>query len=251
MIVRGHILILHLVLLVTSGCSQPVHNTSTTTDSTDRVALAQQTTGVRLTTELKAWSGEVGNPIFLRAFKNEEHLELWIKKDTTKSQYSLWKTYKICYVPGELGPKRKQGDLQVPEGVYWIDVFNPKSNFHLSLRVNYPNESDRLFADAEKPGGEIYLHGGCASTGCIPIKDENIEEVYLLALAAKKNGQENIPVHIFPCRMTDGKTENLIGQNPKNRFFWENLQPIYVYFEKNRQIPEVIVLETGRYHIKE
>lgn len=245
-------LMLFLCLNTTYMCSQPIqpssnNNNSTLPDSIDRVAIAQQTTGIRLRAELENWGAPLGAPVFLRAFKHEKQLELWVQKDTV--QFALFKTYTICQDRGTLGPKRKQGDLQVPEGVYWIDVFNPKSSFHLSLRINYPNASDLHFSDKEHPGGEIYLHGGCASTGCIPIQDPNIEEVYLLALAAKNNGQINIPVHIFPCRMTDRRMDNLIRENLQHRFFWENLQPVFYYFEEHKILPEVVVDENGRYQV--
>jgi len=101
---------------------------------------------------------------------------------------------------GSLGPKRIEGDYQVPEGFYYISEFNPKSEFNLALKVNYPNQSDKLLSDSLRPGGGIYIHGSCITVGCIPITDGQIEELYLLAANAKSNGEDFIPVHIFPVR---------------------------------------------------
>lgn len=216
-------------------------------DTTDRVAAARDSIGVRLEKTVLDFGAKPGSEIFLRAFKKEKRLELWMKKD---SFFHLFKAYEICFVPGRLGPKRKQGDSQVPEGVYFIDRFNPKSNYHLSMRVNYPNASDLHFADQRHPGGEIYIHGACVSVGCIPIEDENIEEVYLLAMDATSGGQERIPIHIFPCRLNDTGLDDLIDSDFLNRDFWENLQPVYQFFEKNRTVPEVTVNERGRYEVK-
>jgi hypothetical protein len=106
---------------------------------------------------------------------------------------------------GELGPKRKQGDNQTPEGFYAISYFNPRSDFHLSLHIDYPNRRDRAAgADGVKLGGDIFIHGGCLSEGCLAITDEGIRELYWLAVEARSVGQRRIPVHIFPARLGDG-----------------------------------------------
>lgn len=202
----------------------------------------------KLEQALHRFGATAGDPVFIRAFKSEYELELWIKKD---SVFRLFRTYPVCNRSGELGPKRKQGDLQVPEGFYHVTRFNPNSSYHLSMGINYPNESDLHFSDPKRPGGAICIHGSCGSQGCIPIRDANIEEVYWLAWLASQKGQEHIPVHIFPCRMTPGKTENLVSGNFRHRHFWENLQPVYEYFEKTKKLPDIEVEKTGRYRIKE
>lgn len=224
--------------------------TSPSADSTDRVAAAMQRIGPGLRAQLETWGATLGSPIFMRAFKKEQQLQLWMQQDSV-SAYRLFKTYPICYVPGTLGPKRKEGDLQVPEGVYEIDVFNPKSSYHLSMRVNYPNAADLHFADPEKPGGEIYIHGNCVSVGCLPLGDEAIEEVYLIAQAARQAGQEAIAVHIFPCVMTDQALEKISSEYPAHRFFWQNLQTVYDYFEQQRVLPKVTVSDEGRYRLQQ
>lgn len=239
-----------LILLLTfgyclSGCDG--QNDSTKWGVEDRVAMTKDSIGASLKNDVLEFGAEPGSALFIRAFKMEKRLEVWLKKDST---FGLFRTYPICYVPGRPGPKRKQGDNQVPEGIYYIDRFNPESNFHLSMRVNYPNESDLYFADPNKPGGEIYIHGNCVSIGCIPIGDSKIEELYLLALDAADKGQQNIPVHIFPCRLEDEKLVDLIDSNFLHRAFWENLQPVYEYFERARTVPNVKVDAKGRYEVQ-
>ena len=152
------------------------------------------------------------------------------------------------------GPKRKEGDRQVPEGCYTIAVFNPKSRFHLSLGLDYPNESDRILADPARPGGEIYIHGSAVSIGCLPLGDAGIEELYLAALDTRQRGRQTTHVHIFPARMS-GDSWNAFAKtaadgNPQLRAFWENLQPVYDAFEKARLIPKISVASDGRYLVK-
>ena len=159
-------------------------------------------------------------------------------------------TYHITKASGELGPKRKEGDRQVPEGCYVIEAFNPKSEYHLSLRLNYPNDSDRILSDPQRPGGDIYIHGGAKSIGCIPLGDAVIEELYLLALDARRRGQERIAVHIFPARMQGPEWETLLrSQDAERRAFWEQLQPIQAAFERERLVPEVAVDARGGYQL--
>src|SRR5688572_770738 len=137
--------------------------------------------------------------IYIRSFKYDSQLEVWVKNELG-DPFKLFKTYKVCALAGTLGPKRMEGDYQVPEGFYYINEFNPKSNYYLSLGINYPNESDKILSDLYRPGGSIYIHGSCVTVGCIPLRDEQIDEVYILAAHARSQGQDYIPVHIFPVR---------------------------------------------------
>ena len=132
--------------------------------------------------------------VYIRSFKYDSQLEVWVK-NTQKEPFQLFKTYRVCAMAGTLGPKRMEGDYQVPEGFYYINEFNPRSTYHLSLGLNYPNPSDRILSDAFKPGGDIYIHGSCVTVGCIPVTDPQIEEIYILAAYAKDQGQDFIPVH--------------------------------------------------------
>lgn len=185
--------------------------------------------------------------LFLRAFKFEEDLEVWAK-NKEDNEYTLLTTYKFCENVGELGPKRKEGDKQIPEGVYHISKFNPTSQYFLSLKINYPNISDRILGDEYSPGGQIFIHGGCSTIGCIPITDEWIKELYVLCVQAKNQGQEQIPVHIFPARLTNENMNLLQSQfsSSKNRF-WKQLKPAFDYFESKKELPKYLITEDGEY----
>jgi murein L,D-transpeptidase YafK len=163
------------------------------------------------------------------------------------------KEYPFCNSSGALGPKRRQGDGQIPEGFYHIDRFNPLSNFHLSLGINYPNQADRIRGGSGDLGGDIFIHGGCVTIGCVPITDELIKEVYLIAVEAKTAGQGRIPVHIFPARMGAKGMRQLEGAASGNQElldFWRNLKSGYDSFEQNRRLPSVTVDRQGRYVVQ-
>ena len=186
--------------------------------------------------------------IFLRAFKMEGELELWARNDAG-APFALVRTYPICASSGTVGPKRREGDLQVPEGFYRVSGFNPWSRFHLSLRVDYPNASDRILGDRRRPGGDIFIHGSCVTIGCVPLRDGPIEEVYLAAVDARDAGQARIPVHIFPCRL-DGdwlKLERESWRRPGLMDFWRNLKEGFDIFEKTRKLPRISICQTGEY----
>ncbi len=159
--------------------------------------------------------------------------------------------FPILQSSGTLGPKRAQGDGQVPEGFYYIDRFNPWSNFHLSLGIDYPNQSDQILKTDRDPGGDIFIHGSCVTIGCIPLGDEAIEELYVLAVDTKSNGQKNIAVHIFPCRMDEPKNFNLLEKYSRDKpglaAFWQNIKEGYMLFKNNRRIPLTKVDKEGRY----
>jgi len=186
--------------------------------------------------------------IFLRAFKQEKKLEVFAKNKTDDSFVKVV-TYDFCVLSGELGPKRKQGDNQVPEGVYYIDRFNPWSNFYLSLGLNYPNDYDKAVATKGNPGGDIFIHGNCVSIGCIPITDEWIKELYVVCLEAQSGGQSKIPIHIFPFKMNSFLSTMIFSSElnsyQKHISFWKMLVPIYEYFEKNQKLPIVKISKTG------
>lgn len=190
--------------------------------------------------------------IYLRAFKKERILQVWGKNKTDKT-YKHIISYPFCMTSGQLGPKRKQGDLQIPEGFYHIDRFNPWSNFYLSLGINYPNQSDRILGNKRDPGGDIFIHGACVTIGCIPITDSKIKELYILAVEARNNGQRRIPVNIFPAKLTDQEMKNLnwlYSKRPKLINFWKNIKQGYDYFETHKRLPRVSILPGGGYSFK-
>lgn len=124
--------------------------------------------------------------VYLLAFKEERRLEVWGANRT--GPYRHLKTYDVLAASGGPGVKRKEGDRQVPEGFYRLTTLNPNSRFHLSVRVDYPNAEDiRNAAIPEgQMGGDIYVHGGAASIGCLALGDPAIEEVFRLVAQADR-----------------------------------------------------------------
>ena len=186
--------------------------------------------------------------IFLRAFKKEAVVELWVENPS--GSYTLAKNYSICATSGILGPKRRIGDEQVPEGFYELDWFNPQSNFFLSLHVSYPNAADRVLGSKQNLGGDIFLHGNCVTLGCIPITDDGIKEVYWLAVLARTQGQQHIPIEIFPARPSREGLDHLASTHrnePDLVSFWMNLKDGFDYFERNHWPPTVSIDWGGRY----
>ncbi len=163
----------------------------------------------------------------IMAYKAEGKLELWLKTKANRD-YKLFRTYDFCAHSGTLGPKVIEGDGQTPEGFYKINVFNPMSSFHLSLGVDYPNATDLARTGKDrKPGGDIYIHGNCVTVGCIPLTDEKIKEVYVLAVEARNAGQQDIPVTIMPFRMNKANLDKYLQTYPNQKTFWEGLYSTY------------------------
>lgn len=190
--------------------------------------------------------------MFIRAFKHEKQLEVWVKNDFTEA-FQLFKIYKVCATSGTFGPKRKEGDKQIPEGFYYINEFKPNSNYHLALGLNYPNASDVILSDQVKPGGDIYIHGNCVTIGCLPLTDSLIEQVYYLSTVVKEQGQDFIPVHIYPYRFDYPKAVEQFQQRTKNRQellrFISPLKDAYDFFEDTHQLPAVLITTKGDYLI--
>ena len=188
--------------------------------------------------------------MYIRTFKYDSELEVWVKS-SLKDTFQLFKTYKVCAVAGTLGPKRIQGDYQVPEGFYYINIFNPNSSYHLSLGLNYPNSSDLILADSSQPGGDIYIHGSCVTEGCIPITNPQIEDLYILTTHARNNGQDFIPVHIYPIRFNNIKSVNYLDKLMVNdtelKSFEKTMKQAYDYFNNNKQLPIVSINKKGEY----
>lgn len=185
----------------------------------------------------------------IRVFKAHNEFEIWVKNKNTDT-FSFFKKYNICALSGVLGPKRWEGDRQVPEGYYFISDFNPKSDFYLSLMLSYPNYSDLILGNKSNPGGNIYIHGGCVTIGCMPMTNEGIEEIYTLCLAARLNGQINIPVQVFPVRFNKTGLDFLgreYGDDINRQRFWINLKAGYDYFETTHKILPVMYNTQGKY----
>ncbi len=190
--------------------------------------------------------------LFIRVFKAEDKLQLW-GKNKNEQQYVLLKQFNICAKSGVLGPKRKAGDYQVPEGLYAIDRYNPSSNYHLSLGINYPNSSDKKISKAADLGGDIFIHGDCVTIGCMPLQDEGIKELYVYAIESNKKEKNKIPVYIFPCKMEGKAFEKAIQDNLTNKAtiqLWSSLKVMYDYFDLYKTLPKWDINANGYYTLK-
>jgi len=178
------------------------------------------------------------SPILLRIYKEESQLEVW--KVNQDGQYALLKTYPICRWSGQLGPKKKEGDRQAPEGFYPITraQMNPNSNYYLSFNTGYPNAFDRAWG---RTGSELMVHGDCSSRGCYAMTDGQIQEIYALAREAFFGGQQAFQLQAFPFRMT---ALNMVKhRNNPNYAFWKQLKRGYDDFEATLQEPTVNVCD--------
>lgn len=202
--------------------------------------------GPALETELTEKQLSLGLPLFLRVFKEESELEVWMEP-APGQDFVLFKTYPICAWSGDLGPKLKEGDRQSPEGFYFVPParMNPDSRFHLSFDLGFPNEYDQHH---DRTGTYLMIHGDCVSIGCYAMTDEAIEEIYTLAVAALQNGQSFFRVHSFPFRMSDERMDSL-DEEGEWFAFWSNLKEGYDYFEFLHRPPNVTVID-GKYHFQ-
>jgi murein L,D-transpeptidase YafK len=194
----------------------------------------------RLEARLTEQGVAVGAPIFIRIFKLESELELWVEKEGSFVHFA---TYPICLWSGRLGPKIKEGDRQAPEGFYTVaaEQLNPNSRWHRSFNLGFPNEFDRAKA---RTGSFLMVHGGCSSIGCYAMTDRVVDEIWGFVTTALDKGQARIPVHVFPFRMTERNVE--ARKAYPHAKFWVDLKTGYDLFEKSRLPPVVSVCE-GRY----
>jgi murein L,D-transpeptidase YafK len=181
--------------------------------------------------------------VLFRVFKREKRLEVWAS-GSKAAPLTHVTTYEVCYASGELGPKRKEGDRQVPEGFYSINFLNPHSSYYLSMQVSYPNASDRILGDKRMPGSEIMIHGNCVSIGCVAMMDERMQEIWVTTIEARRQGAP-VNVHIFPARDLTGLITS--NQYPQHRAFWENLKDGHDLFANTKKVPQVGVERDGRY----
>lgn len=199
----------------------------------------------RLEAKFEGQPFKLGDPVFIRIFKEESKLELWLKP-AGSDKFKLFHTYPICSWSGSLGPKTRQGDRQAPEGFYAVGLkhLNPYSNYHLAFNLGYPNAYDKAQGYT---GDLLMVHGDCRSDGCYAMTDKGIEEIYTIVKASLDNGQPFFRVHSFPFQLSADKLKR--AHNHKWYKFWASLSPIYEYFEANRFPPEVVV-EGGEYKLK-
>jgi murein L,D-transpeptidase YafK len=194
-----------------------------------------------LLTEMQSKGMTPADPILVRIFKEESELEVW-KRDRS-GRYVLLKTYPLCRWSGQLGPKRREGDRQAPEGFYTVrrHQLNPNSLFHLSFDLGFPNALERAQGYT---GTSLMVHGACTSSGCFAMTDSGVSEVYALAREAFAAGIDSFQVQSFPFRMTP---RNLARhrRNP-NHTFWSNLREGNDHFLAMNRPPEVTMCG-GRY----
>lgn len=189
--------------------------------------------------------------LYIQVFKLEKKVEVWAKNERDTALVII-DSFKICFSSGQMGAKRRRHDLQVPEGFYHINSFNPKSTNYLALGINYPNPSDRILGEKGNLGGNIALHGGCISVGCVPISDVGMSKLYIYCIEARNNGQIKIPVTIYPAEMTKDRHQQFLADwffNQVHYGLWSDLRTAYKLFRETKEIPQVIFLKNGRHKI--
>jgi len=236
-------------------------------DGRDRVQAARERLGTTLKDRAKAVSAPwPPREVFVRACKHDQdggkgHVEVFV--GNARAPLVPFLRHPLCALSGAMGPKRQEGDLQIPEGFYGITALNPRSTFHLSLRVDYPNDADRRRGVQRQQtaplGGDIMVHGDCVTIGCLPIEDEPIEEVYL-TVAEVFGTQRRVPIHIFPRPLPDdGALQTLLATLPEagadpladeTRQLWQELAVGYRAFEETKRVPRTSVDAAGRYVVR-
>lgn len=211
----------------------------------DRAAMAEARVKPALQRDLQKLGLRYGAPVFMRIFKREKELELWIEGDA--QGFVLFRTYPVCAYSGGLGPKQREGDYQAPEGFYRVAAgqLNAQSAYHLAFNLGYPNTYDRAHA---RTGSFLMVHGSCVSVGCYAMGDAGIEEIYTLAAAALAAGQHAFDVHALPFRL-DATSLAAAGNSPWFAF-WSELKAGYDSFEESRRPPRIDVRDR-RYTIRE
>lgn len=181
-----------------------------------------------------------GTPIFIRIFKREFELELWMQKN---GKFERFAAYPICRWSGTLGPKLKTGDAQAPEGFYTVDAsqLNPQSRWHRSFNLGFPNAFDRAHG---RTGAFLMVHGGCGSIGCYAMTNAVIDEIWQLVESALRRGQKRFQVQVLPFRLSEA--ELAAHADHPSAAFWRDLKPGYDLFESERIPPRIKVCQ-GRY----
>jgi len=214
-----------------------------------RVVTARARAGPRIARALETAGVPGPRTVLLRVFKEEGVLEVWVAEGRERPFVHLG-DHPVCASSGGPGPKVRHGDGQVPEGVYRVTALNPWSQFHLSMRLDYPNAADRARnpgVEARELGGEIFIHGGCATIGCIPLGDEAIEEVYLLAQQTRAAGGE-VSVLILPARPGAARWTAIVGRGtPGEVSLWRSLEVLSTRLDRTHRWPRIQAQPDGSY----
>ena len=184
--------------------------------------------------------------MLLRGFKKELELEVWAASKRSDELVHVT-TYQIRSGSGDLGPKRYEGDGQVPEGFYILDYYNRRSQFYLSMRISYPNKSDRILKKRRRAGSAIMIHGNCVSIGCLAMSDERIQELWVMTRTLNRL-KRTVHVHMFPTRDMSG----LLKDNSDHEYlsFWKNIKEGFDYFNQHHRLPKVRINKKGHYIFK-
>lgn len=190
---------------------------------------------------MRARGMATGAPVLVRVFKKEAELEVW--KQQKDGRYALLKTFPVCRWSGRLGPKRKTGDRQAPEGFYEIGprMMNPNSSYHLSFDTGFPNAYDRAHGYT---GSYLMVHGACSSMGCYAMTNAGVEEVYALLRDAFRSGQKSVQFQAFPFRMTARNMARM--RDDPDIDFWRQLKVGHDRFEATAR-PPLAALSGKRY----
>jgi murein L,D-transpeptidase YafK len=202
---------------------------------------AVQPLSAEIQAEMKRKGTSPNSPVLVRIFKEESELEVW--KQTSSGRYALLKTYPMCRWSGKLGPKKRMGDRQAPEGFYHVSasMLNPQSQYYLSFNLGYPNKLERALGYT---GEALMVHGACSSSGCFALTDKGVAEIYAIAREALRGGQRAFQVQAFPFRMTPRNMAR--NRNDPNFRFWMDLKRGHDSFEVLGREPTVAYCE-GRY----
>ena len=219
--------LLGLVLLVSAVAA---FNMACAEKSSNRADIARKRVTPVLNSFLEPCGARVGSPVFLRAVKEDSVLELWVKPDKSEC-YMLAKRYPIAAWSGKLGPKEKEGDRQTPEGFYEVEPsgLNPRSNYHLSFNIGYPNAYDRSL---NRTGSFIMVHGRDVSIGCLAMTDSGIEEIYIMVEQALVHGQKTVPVQIYPFVPTPARLSE--EKDSPHAAFWADMARAWDWTERTR-----------------
>lgn len=219
-----------LAALAVAGCTESSY--------TDFAPKATKSLPPKVIAEMNAKGMTRNSPVLARIFKEEGKLEVW--KQKTNGRYDIIASYDICKYSGKLGPKFIEGDRQAPEGFYTVRPahMNPNSSYHLSFNIGYPNAYDRAHG---RTGTNLMVHGGCSSSGCYSMTDEQIEQIYAFARDSFAGGQTEFQIQAFPFRMTAANMARY--RDDPNYEFWKNLKEGYDHFEITKVPPKVDVCE--------
>jgi murein L,D-transpeptidase YafK len=205
-------------------------------------ARSQQPISSAVLAKMEALDTTPSSPTVIRTYKKEAELEIWKMK--SNGEYALLKTYPMCRWSGQLGPKKREGDMQVPEGFYSIapGQMNPNSHYYLAFNVGYPNAYDRAYG---RTGGNVMVHGVCSSAGCFSMTDEQVADIYAIARDSFAGGQREIQLQSYPFHMT---AENMAKfRLDPNIDFWKNLKDGSDHFEVTKNEPSVLVC--GKHYV--